>query len=226
MYLTLTSLVPRLISPVLLALQSAFISMELRGKKEAIHEILHKNYLDNSIEHEIDMLSPIKIFNAKEEDSQIKCSTLSFPVGGNLSHQRNNSSELTDFQKYLLWYREFKCKPKSKKEKKSKNNEKPPWRPSGISIKKTRNDEEETKKNVERRRDYSESIRSSKSSFSSEESFCRRIGWDKEGYLLKFRARKARELTKLVAMTGWKWIFYRVLKKVWKVLKASSLASC
>ena len=220
LHLTISSMVPQNISPTLLNLQSSFIKIVLREQHQCIQVLLQNSYLENSIEHEIDMLSPIKIFNSNQDESQIKCSTLSFPIGGNVSYNRNDSNELSDFQKYLLWYREFKCKPKEKGNKKKQKNERPPWRPSGITIKKTRNEDETNKKNVARRRDYSESIRSSKSSFSSEESFCRRIGWDKDTYLLKFRARKTRELTKLVALSSFRWILYKRIKKLWKGIKA------
>ena len=215
----ITSLVPRLISATLLQLQSSLLQMLLREQHQVMKTLLRSSYLDNSIEHEIDMLSPIRNISSKEEDSQIKCSTLSFPIGGNVSHNRNNSGQLSDFQKFMLWYREIKCKTPGKRTQKKQKNEKPPWRPSGITIKKNKNEDETSKKNVKRRRDYSESIRSSKSSLSSEESFCRRIGWDKDHYLMKFKDRKKRELAKLVALSSLRWLLYKKIRRVWKDVK-------
>ena len=216
---SIASLVPHQISCTFLQLQSSLIQMVLRQQHQVIKSLLQNSFLENSIEHEIDMLSPIKAFNTKEDDSEIKCSTLSFPVGGNLSHNRNNSGQLNDFQKYMLWYKEFKCKHKEKRMKKKEKNEKPPWRPAGVTVKKNKAEDEVCKKNVKRRREYSESIRSSKCSVSSEESFCRRIGWDKNAYLRKFRDRKKREIMKLVAMSSFRWVLYKRIRKVWRGIK-------
>lgn len=210
---------PRIISPTLLNLQKLFINLVLREKLISLKEILYKSYSDNSIEQEIDMLSPIKGFNTNEniEDLQIKCETLDFPLVPSKKRKKSSSMEISDFQKYLLWYREFKTRPKSKK--KNKKVERPPWRPSGLAIKKTRNEDETIKKNCERRRDYSESIRSSKSSFSDEDSFCRRIGWDKEAYIRRFKDRRVRELGKLVAVKSFKRTIDKALLRVWRKIK-------
>lgn len=177
---------------------------------ESIYKISNK---------EIQFLSPIKpiddeILEEKSGNSHTFINTLTSDVPSNpKSHKSSFSSDILEFHKYLLWWKEFKSKG-SKKNSIQNGTEKPPWRPSGTSL--IRKNQDFTYK---RRKEYSESIRSNKSSISSEESFCKKIGWDRWEYIKKIRSKKCKDLSKMVGFRLVFRVFLRNYEKTWKILK-------
>ncbi|OMJ85276.1 hypothetical protein SteCoe_13437 [Stentor coeruleus] len=199
----LSNLFPRVVSPELICLHRSLLAAQMREQRLSFIMILKSTIEDESMNQGLDLLSPIKFPSQIEEteksnDQHIRCSTMNLPSNTSMKkHNTSRSGDAVEFKKYLMWWKEFKTKGVSKKPREGLE-KRPPWKPSGVGVK-VKGQDDSFRKKLERRRDYSESLRSSRSSFSSEDSFCKKIGWDKWDYIQKIKNRKSKDLSKLVS---------------------------
>lgn len=199
----LTNLFPRVVSPEIICLHRSLLASQMRQQRLSLIIMLKSTITEESMNHDLELLSPIKFPSQIEEtekfqDQHIRCSTMNLPLNSSMKkHNSSRSGDAVEFKKYLMWWKEFKAKGVSKKPREGLE-KRPPWKPSGVGVK-IKGQDDSFRRKSERRRDYSESLRSSRSSFSSENSFCKKAGWDKWDYIKKIRNRKSKDLYKLVS---------------------------
>ena len=218
-------ILPRLM-PDILKFHRTLINSTLREKLKSFKCMIKSVYHEKEAKEKdiISMLSPIKPSRSNssrgdaEDQEEIyshsKTNTIGSSIPGDMPMHKASSTDALDFKKYLMWWKEFKSNNGKKKTEGKKGGTLPPWRPSGANF--VKHNDESIKKAYRRRREYSESLRSSKSSFSSEESFCRKIGWDKWEYIKKLKSKKSKDMTKFIATRLIVRVFLNRYSKNWK----------
>lgn len=214
----LQSLTPTYILPSALNLQRCLVNSSSRQKLLALKKILSiKKYLYD----DINFLSPIKKYD-NGLNQRLDTSRSNFldsplkPASRDRTPLPFEAHDTADkLKNYISMWTEFKSKPDpNRKQEKTRN---PPWKPSGINFKSFSGDS--FKKSYERRRQYSESLRSSKSSMSSDESFCKKIGWNPSNYIKKIRLKKSQDLIKIIAVKAIIRTIKKKINRTWKEFK-------